>query len=57
VLEQQIEVAEQHPKFLKKQLGEVVAAMLQVRGGALTPVLGVRTGFATARRKSPAPTR
>lgn len=30
VLEQLIEVAEQHPKFLKKQLPEVIAAMLQI---------------------------
>lgn len=30
VLEQLIEVAEQHPKFLKKQLGEVISAMLQI---------------------------
>ncbi len=30
VLEQLIEVAEQHPKFLKKQLPEVIAAMIQI---------------------------
>ncbi|KAI8476174.1 MAG: armadillo-type protein [Monoraphidium minutum] len=38
VLEQLIEVAEQHPKFLKKQLGEVIAAMLQIaNAGQLDP--------------------
>jgi hypothetical protein len=32
VLERLIEVAEEHPKFLKRQLGDVVGAMLQIAG-------------------------
>lgn len=34
VLEQLIEVAEQHPKFLKKQLSEVITAMIQIANAA-----------------------
>lgn len=39
VLEVLIEVAEVHPRFFRRQLGEVVAAMLQVCGLFQTSLL------------------